>query len=636
MAEHVQAALDQMVAPLRDLTDRNIFSATEIRAIVTRRRESEYLLRRVAARKADFLRYIEQEMVLERLRELRTAKRKRDHRKSSQQQQGEEAENDVKSDKNNKREKEKEHIGDIHIVQHIHLLFVRAIRKFRSDLSLHLQHAEFCKQQRSWTRLGRVYAEALQVFPRQAGLWIEAASHEFFGPARNIRNARILLQRGLRLNEKSEEMWMQYFLLEMHYSQTLKGRRQILHQQQQSTEESAADDEERTMSFKEENEYTIPSIVVKNAFVAIPDSVKFRLQFMDACKQFPNTELLMNFIFEGIGKDFSSEPESWIARALFEAERQSQLLSSQENNDDDDGTMQRRTKRQKTQAVSDPVLEVLAEAIKEIKRDEMLLQTYRFVQGYWKELLHVDAEDSRVTAVKGFIDDLWKRAENCTSCDLAMEHTSYFIEIGQEEEALARIKSFCMTNKAVPAKAWFRWASLSPRENQKGILERALQKTSMDHTDHVEILLQLFGAQLEALESFSKLHDSLQRLLLLAPKTTKDILVQDTGLDFELSTVYDAYLAFLTYSYQQGGIRSARKVYTAVLFHSTIQCSEQQNADAVERFVRSCIELEKSGDSVVDKKKTLLRLYDKAISLFAGTPLEEVYREERNENAVFA
>jgi hypothetical protein len=132
-------------------------------------RESEYLLRRVTARKADFLRYIEAEQGLERLRKPCTIQRKRDHRKHN-------------TDNNVSIQKEKQHIGDVYIVQHLHLLFVRAIQKFRSDLILLLLHWDFCKEQKSWTRLGRVYAEALKVFPRRAGLWIEAASHEFFGP----------------------------------------------------------------------------------------------------------------------------------------------------------------------------------------------------------------------------------------------------------------------------------------------------------------------------------------------------------------------------------------------------------------------------------------------------------------------
>jgi U3 small nucleolar RNA-associated protein 6 len=234
MAEHVQASLDQMVAPLRDLMDRNIFSDKEIRSIVSRRRESEYLLRRRAARKADFIRYIDAEMILEKLRSLRTAKKKRDHRKSQREKgiidednhiDGENGENDNDNDK----DKQKDHIGDIHIVQHIHLLFVRVIRKFRGDISLHLRHATFCKDVKSYTRLGRVYAEALQIFPRESGLWIEAASNEFFGQNRSVKGARVLLQRSLRINERNQELWLQYFTLELHYAQTLKGRQRILH-----------------------------------------------------------------------------------------------------------------------------------------------------------------------------------------------------------------------------------------------------------------------------------------------------------------------------------------------------------------------------------------------------------------------
>mmetsp|Transcript_786 Transcript_786/g.850 ORF Transcript_786/g.850 Transcript_786/m.850 type:complete len:95 (-) Transcript_786:533-817(-) len=74
MAELVEQSLDDMVVPLRDLMDRGIFSETEIKSIVSRRREYEYLLRRRVARKADFLRYVEIEMKLERLRKIRTKK----------------------------------------------------------------------------------------------------------------------------------------------------------------------------------------------------------------------------------------------------------------------------------------------------------------------------------------------------------------------------------------------------------------------------------------------------------------------------------------------------------------------------------------------------------------------------------
>ena len=75
MAEQVQSILEQMVPHLKDLQDRSIFTPTEITSIVERRRKSEYLLhRRNSARKSDYLRYIEDEIMLEKLRKLRKEK----------------------------------------------------------------------------------------------------------------------------------------------------------------------------------------------------------------------------------------------------------------------------------------------------------------------------------------------------------------------------------------------------------------------------------------------------------------------------------------------------------------------------------------------------------------------------------
>jgi U3 small nucleolar RNA-associated protein 6 len=621
MAEHVQAALDQMVTPLRDLMDRHIFTEMEIKAIVARRRESEYLLRRMAARKADFLRYIEQEMALERLRELRTLKSKRDHRKSQQPRE------DQRDDenRNKKPSKEKEHVGDIHIVQHIHLLFVRAIRKFRSDLSLHLQHAEFCKQQQSWTRLGRVYAEALQIFPKQPGLWIAASSHEFFGPARSIRNARVLLQRGLRFNDKSEELWIEYFSLEMHYAQTLKGRRQVLLPQLQR-QKKALEEEEENDTNKEE--YKIPIIVLKNALQAIPRSVQFRLQFMDVCKGFPNTEILLDFLQESIGRDFPSEPDAWIARALYEAERQHDKRNIQEA-ENDFGEHRRKKARMEEK---DAVLSILGEAIEEVKTEEMLLHAYRFVEQYLTELQHLGMDAVITDNVELFIDAIWSKAHDCKSADLVMEHAQYLVNEGHAAQALERIKNFCTTQKSVPTKAWLRWASLAPRHEQKGILQCSLRKIPMDSPDYLAILLQLFGAQMQSDEVESEIHNSLQRILLLAPKTTEDILVNDTGLDFELPNVSAAVYAMLMHSFEKSGIQGARKVYSAVLFRSTLKVTAK-NIEGVEKFVSECVTLENRIPNV--DKKRLLRLHDKAVALFTGTSLEDAYREKRNENAIF-
>lgn len=59
--------------------------------------------------------------------------------------------------------KSKGSFGDTSIVQNIHLLFVRAKRKWKEDLRWHMQHAEFAKEAKSYQMLSRIYAEALQV-----------------------------------------------------------------------------------------------------------------------------------------------------------------------------------------------------------------------------------------------------------------------------------------------------------------------------------------------------------------------------------------------------------------------------------------------------------------------------------------
>ena len=75
MAEQVQSILERMVPYLKDLRQRSIFTPTEITSIVERRRKSEYLLhRRSSSNISDYIRYIEDEILLEKLRKLRKEK----------------------------------------------------------------------------------------------------------------------------------------------------------------------------------------------------------------------------------------------------------------------------------------------------------------------------------------------------------------------------------------------------------------------------------------------------------------------------------------------------------------------------------------------------------------------------------
>jgi len=738
MAEHVQASLDRMVAPLRDLMDRQIFTEEEIRAVVSRRRESEYLLRRRAARKADFVRYIEAETLLEKLRVLRTARRKRDHRKARRETglagDGDADDNDDNNNNNNDDDDDHEEcIGDAHIVQHVHLLFVRAIRKFRGDVSLHLQHAEFCKTVGSRTRLSRVYAEALQVFPREAGIWIEAASNEFFGPNRSVKSARVLLQRALRLNgSSSEELWVQYFSLELHYAQTLRGRRTILDPSGSNGGgggSSDDDDDENTTTATTTDYNKIPMVVLRNAIRSIPNSVRFRLTFLDVCREFPDTAGLVEYVQNSMATDFANEPESWIARAVYQAEkrREEQPNDRNSNHDHDTDTdhepAAKRARNSKEQhgkhkrgAGVDPVVAVLRRATKTLDTSEMLLQAFRFARDYGKELEREPEQEQdgatnnqrAMKQVDAFIRTLWskanqKRTDDFISPELAMEQTRYLLEKGKEKEAVKTIQTCCTGTKppknkharvsassssSIPVEAWLLWASLlsSSIQKQKSILERALESISMDtHPDYVVALLQYLGV---GLKMRAMIHDgeektndqngggsdcrdgdedddddnddkatevllfgTLQKLLLLSPKTVEDVCIRNgsTGLEFEIGDVFSAYLLCLEAFYERGGIGGARKIYEAVLFRSTATARgalSANHADRIQEFVDRCLALELEAieaaglDGTNHKKRArsgvLRKLYDKAIDIFSGSPLEGPYREDRNENTIFA
>jgi U3 small nucleolar RNA-associated protein 6 len=75
--------------------------------------------------------------------------------------------------------------------------------------------------------VGRVTCgRALQLHPNQPGLYILAASQEVeqFSPSA----ARTHLQRGIRLNSESVELWREYVKMELGYIERLRRRWEVL------------------------------------------------------------------------------------------------------------------------------------------------------------------------------------------------------------------------------------------------------------------------------------------------------------------------------------------------------------------------------------------------------------------------
>lgn len=622
MAEHVQAALDDMVAPLRDWLDRGIFSDAEIKAIVSRRRESEYALRRRAARKADFLRYIESEMALESLRKLRT-------KKVSNRRDRKNEETAVRN-KNGGLP-----IGDVHVVQLIHLLFVRALRKFRSDVALHLQHAAFAKESKSYNKLTTIYTEALQVHPRNVGLWIEAASHEFFGHREgqklhgggSIQSARVLMQRGLRINAKSQDLWIQYFCLELHYLQKLRGRREIL--QLTKKEEGGEDDALY-------RDAPIAAVVYKNAIKAIPDSVSFRMRFLDQCQLFPQTDTLERIITVSMEKDFADKAESWIARAVYVAGQQSQepalavgFARDNSRENDDESIDEPVNKKLRTDEPCDAVLSILAQALDAIPTAEMYLMVSQFCLQYKNE--------SNEAATTAFVRTLFNRAieeDKVMTSELALEHSDFLASQGKLEAAIQSLKDFSRSQSNVDVTLQIAMLLQRNKDLTEAVdeLKRCLVLTPIHNPKRMTVLLELFGAMIENAAARSELRSVFETILLLSPSNNPTFEPR-----FGVGSVAHACLRFLQ---ECGGQQSeARAVVDAVIERSTYSESAEGKTElelqTMVSFFDTALDAMKptSSKQKCEQNLVLRRLFDKAIQFFqdCAPEIADSYRSRKDD-----
>ncbi|KAG7446482.1 uncharacterized protein BT62DRAFT_1021837 [Guyanagaster necrorhizus] len=198
--ERVQFQQEQMLAELKDLVEKNLFTIKETKFIVKKRTVFESALVRRVAKKADFLRYSAYEMGLEQLR------RKRAERLNLPRSPAT--------------------ISDYALVRRQFHIFERAVKRFRSDVGLWIQYIELAKREGARTLAGRVTARALQLHPNTPALYILAASHEI--SHLSLSAARALLQRGVRLNADSIDMWREYVKMELGFIESLRRRWDVL------------------------------------------------------------------------------------------------------------------------------------------------------------------------------------------------------------------------------------------------------------------------------------------------------------------------------------------------------------------------------------------------------------------------
>ena len=221
MASTVRYLLEESVPELQALVDGGIFTRDETRAIVARRQAFEYALKRRTPVLDDFIRYVNYEASLNKLRRHRVA--------SSALASGE---NGFLPGSNSHEEHAagvKKLLGGHTFLRRIHFIYQRALNKFRGNVELWMRYFAFCRAGpgHGGRILARALARALRLHPRIPGLWAYAASWEF-DTRGNAVAARALMQRGLRINKASVELWAEYFKMECMYALKLRTRRDLL------------------------------------------------------------------------------------------------------------------------------------------------------------------------------------------------------------------------------------------------------------------------------------------------------------------------------------------------------------------------------------------------------------------------
>ncbi|KIM69184.1 hypothetical protein SCLCIDRAFT_104260 [Scleroderma citrinum Foug A] len=198
--ERVQFQQEQMLAELKDLVLKGVFTQAEVKQITRKRTQFEMALVRRIAKKCDFLRYAAYEMTLEQLRRKRLQRLNMPTMKAT--------------------------ISDYALVRRQFHIFERALRRFKADVGLWIQYIQVAKREGARSLVGRITARALQLHPNVPSLYVIAASHELSHTSPSA--ARALLQRGLRLNAESIDLWREYIRMELHFIEGMRRRWNVL------------------------------------------------------------------------------------------------------------------------------------------------------------------------------------------------------------------------------------------------------------------------------------------------------------------------------------------------------------------------------------------------------------------------
>lgn len=246
----MQYILDKLSPTLRLLEVLRLFESNEVKAIVKKTTEYEYIMKRRQLDLVNVYEYIQYELNLDKLRSIRSKRALEaieDEEDNGDYDDDDDDDNDNAYDNDNDKgsthkskgssggkrkmstSEKKNGIRNVQtaFLRHICYIFERAIRRFTSDMELWTDYIVFLKSNESNGLLNTVFGRAIALHPKNEMFWLQASIHEL-DINQNTHAARVLLQRSLRTNKVSEMLWLQYFKLELWNSLRVEERESLL------------------------------------------------------------------------------------------------------------------------------------------------------------------------------------------------------------------------------------------------------------------------------------------------------------------------------------------------------------------------------------------------------------------------
>jgi len=278
--------MEEMLGEVEQMERVNLLQNREVKELLKKRKHFEYKIQKRTKVKEDFISYIQYEVNLLSLLEIRRENTGYHHKKA-------EIEGAIKT--------------------RINKLYKILEHRFQSDVNVWLSHINYLKSIKWDSSVSRIYLRLLQVHSEKPNLWIAAAKWEF-EEVGNADNGRQILLRGLRFLPKSWLLHHEYIKLELMYVEQLKKRSEVLGVDGGGNEVS-----DNVM------DCAIVKLVVKAAIEAL-DSAEFIVSLMPTMKLFSFASELSIELMNTLKEKYPKSPVTWDTLAREKIQKSSRCI----------------------------------------------------------------------------------------------------------------------------------------------------------------------------------------------------------------------------------------------------------------------------------------------------------------------